>query len=279
MGTLRNFIRIIQFFIRSPRGSGVLALCVLAISVWGLRPRLDRPRLEQGSLGGPLDVEGSSRSHAAGPLVQEVPASPGLSAASSIEDFSVDDLRAQERMSEAFESDGWSRVDAAEPDSVILEWSPEALKDPQRAETLLTQLRTQDPHSPTELSHAEQIAFDGAVDARFRRAAIEALARSSSTEAQGILLRIVANSRSSESERRIALAGLRPTSSQDAAALYLKEWVQSEKFPEGLKDEAASTWVARALLEGQDRERVLSQWNGREKRRISRIWKALTGEG
>jgi hypothetical protein len=186
-------------------------------------------------------------------------------------------VEAQERVTEAFREDGWTQVDVPPPDEDVIALSPEALEDAKRAESVLTQLRTQTPQTEVELEHAEQIAVDLQLDPRYRRAAIEALTRSSSIEAQGALMRLVGSPNHSESERRLALAGIRPSSSQDAAALYLREWVESSKFPERLKDQAAATWVARALLDGTDRQAALAHWSRREKPRISRLWNALTG--
>lgn len=268
-----------------------LGILVLGVGVWGLRPSLRPSGLSSFSR-----IENDNSSIQKGTdTIQATASAPTLrvekqgtesgktgteqALAAASEPLTVEDEQAQKRMAEAFQQDGWSRVEAPEPDPAILEWRPEALRDPVRSEAFLTQLRTQDPQSLIELNHAEQIATDRTVDSQFRRAAIEALTRSSMPEAQAALLRIVAQSKQSEKERSLALSGIRPASSEDAAALFLKEWVEAQGFPESLKEQAASTWVARALLDGQNRAQALSKWKSQDRPRISRIWKALTGDG
>jgi hypothetical protein len=260
---------------------------VLGTGVWMLRPS-GGPGRRATHGGNPSIQKGTDtiQTSASAPTPQAGNVGPGAGrteteqALSAAEDaLTPEEEQSQKLMAEAFQQDGWNRVEAPEPDPAILEWRPEALRDPARSEALLTQLRTQDPQSLTELNHAEQIATDLTVDERFRKAAIEALTRSQMPEAQAALLRIVAQKKQSEKERGLALAGIRPTSSEDAAALFLKEWTESRGFPESLREQAASTWVARALLDGQNRAQALSKWKAQDRPRIARIWKALTGDG
>jgi hypothetical protein len=194
----------------------------------------------------------------------------------SLSPFSEEDEKAQARVAEAFEQDGWNRVETAEPDEAVLSLSPDLARNSQRAQELLTQIRTQTPQSPAEIQNAWQIASDLSLDERFRRASIEALSRSVESEAQAALLRIADSSNHSIKERGLALAGVKPGSARDAAAVSLKQWIESEKFPEALKDQAAATWVARALIDGTSKDEALSEWSPRARARIRKTWGLLT---
>jgi hypothetical protein len=197
----------------------------------------------------------------------------------SLSPLSPEEEAAQERNGNAFRAEGWQRVEESPPQESLLSLSPEIARDSLRSSELLTQLRTQTPNTSEEIENAGRIAEDFSLDEKFRRASIEALTRSDDPVAQGVLMRIAGSTVHSELERTLALSGVRPTSGRDAAAVFLKEWVESEKFPESLKDQAAATWVGRALLDGGTRDESLAQWSPRARPRILRTWNLLTGGG
>ena len=205
--------------------------------------------------------------------------SPANSNPASLSPLSPEEESIQERNANVFRAEGWRRVDEPPPEEGVLSLDPNLARDSVRSVELLTQLRTQTPQSPQEIENAGRIAEDFSLDEKFRRASIEALTRSDDPEAQGALMRIAGSSAHSELERGMALSGVRPTSGRDAAAVFLKEWVESQKFPESLKDQAAATWVARALVDGGTREEVLAQWSPRARPRILKTWNLLTSGG
>jgi len=194
----------------------------------------------------------------------------------SLSPFSADVEKAQVKVAEAFAQDGWNRVETPEPDEAVLSLSPDLARNSQRSQELLTQIRTQTPQSPAEIQNAAQIASDLSLDERFRRASIEALGRSVDPEAQAALLRIAESEAHSVKERALALGGVKPGSARDAASLSLKEWIESEKFPETLKDQAAATWVTRALLDGVTEGEALAEWSPRARARIKKTWGLMT---
>jgi hypothetical protein len=141
------------------------------------------------------------------------------------------------REAQAFVGDGWTLVEAPEPDPLLVSSSPVLL--PQRESELLAQLASAPP-GPEYLENVVEVAVR-AKELHTRVAAVEAIALMGDGRPQRELLGLMSRLPPEDEARRIVVSRLRPLVSEDSTALAMAALLDSAQVTPEEKEQVAWT--------------------------------------
>jgi len=150
------------------------------------------------------------------------------------------------REAQAFVSEGWTFVEAPEPDPLLVSSSPALL--PQREAELSVQLASAPP-GPEYLENVVQVAAGGR-ELRTRIAAVEAIARMGDGRPQRALLELLNRMPPDDDARRVVVSRLRPSGSEGPTALAMAALLDSPYVSRAEKEQLAWTLALVSLGEG-----------------------------
>jgi len=146
----------------------------------------------------------------------------------------------------AFEDDGWTFVNVAEPDHALLAVSP-ALLPAREAE-----LRAQLASAPPGVEHLANVVVvaTSARDAATRIAAVEAISRMRVDAAQRALVELLPKLAANDPARRVLVPLLRPASASDESIAELIALLDSPAIASDEKEQIAMTLAMLSLRDG-----------------------------